>query len=129
MLVTLLIVVAVIFVVVIFNKNKNQGITQVNVSEAEALVKDPGLTLIDVRSPREFSEGHIEGAKLIPVNELNGRLTEIESLKKKRILVYCHAGSRSASASQILKNNGFTRVSNLKGGITAWKATGLKVVK
>jgi rhodanese-related sulfurtransferase len=129
MLNTLLLLVAIVVVFVIFNKIKNRGVTQVNIAEAETLAKESGVTLIDVRSPQEFSEGHIQGAKLIPVDELNGRLKEIGPPKDKRILVYCHAGNRSASASQILKHNGFTGVSNLKGGITAWKASGLKVVK
>ncbi len=74
--------------------------------------------LLDVRSYEEFDEGHIEGATLIPVDELADRWAEIEEYDK--ILVYCRSGNRSATASDILLDAGFTDVYNLLGGIKAW---------
>lgn len=114
---------------IVMNIIGNRGITQVSAQAAGALAADSGTTVIDVRSPEEFQEGHIKGARLIPVSELGSRTGEIAMLKDKPVLVYCHAGSRSLAASQILRKNGFTKVSNLQGGIIAWNNAGFKTVK
>lgn len=82
---------------------------------------------LDVRTPEEYAEGHIEGSILIPVQELEGRLNELA--KDKRVYVYCHSGKRSAAASGILVKNGFTHIENVEGGISAWKEAGYPVVK
>jgi adenylyltransferase/sulfurtransferase len=74
--------------------------------------------LLDVREPYEYMLCHIEGAKLIPLGQLPGRLSELD--KQSDIVVYCHSGERSASAARLLKNSGFGKVTNLKGGIKAW---------
>ena len=74
--------------------------------------------LLDVRSYEEFEEGHIEGATLIPVDEIASRWVEIEEYDK--ILVYCRSGNRSVTASDILIEAGFDEVYNLLGGIKAW---------
>jgi phage shock protein E len=128
MLKTAIIIIGVIIVMIIINKLKNVGIAQVNISEAQAMVKDTGVLLLDVRTPAEYAAGHIKGAKLIPVDELSGRLSEIGDRKDRKILVYCHAGNRSLSASRILNGNGYTGILNLQGGITSWMNAGGKVV-
>lgn len=74
--------------------------------------------LLDVREPYEYKLCHIEGAKLIPLGQLPGRLSELD--KEDDIVVYCHIGERSASATRLLRSSGFRRVRNLKGGIKAW---------
>ena len=68
------------------------------------LVAD-GAALVDVRSPDEFGEGHVQGARNIPVATLAGRLAEIP--KDKPVVVYCAAGSRSAAAARTLKAAGY----------------------
>jgi len=78
--------------------------------------------LLDVRTQGEYDAGHIEGSTLIPVDELESRLSEIEEYKDTPILVYCRSGNRSVTASNILINNGFTKVHNLLGGIGAWNS-------
>jgi len=100
-----------------------------NVENAQELVKDSTVTILDVRTPQEFAEGHIQRARLVPVAEINDKIGDIYPLKDKQILVYCHSGNRSAVASRILQKNGFTKVNNLDGGITAWIARGNKIVK
>jgi len=77
-----------------------------------------GATLLDVRSPQEFSAGHIDGAVSIPVQELAGRIAELGG-KNGEIVVYCQSGSRSATAKRLLENNGFTNVHDM-GGIGQW---------
>lgn len=94
--------------------------------QAYTLLKnDTNITLLDVRTPDEFSKEHIEGAMLIPVQELSENLLKLD--KEKKVIVYCHSGMRSVTASRILVKNGFTPL-NLTGGITAWKDEGLGVV-
>jgi rhodanese-related sulfurtransferase len=92
------------------------------------LQNDENVTLLDVRTPEEFSQEHIEGAILIPVQVLNENLSQLASFKNKKVIVYCHSGNRSVAASRLLSKNGFTPL-NLKGGITEWKAQGLSVTR
>lgn len=91
------------------------------------LENDKNVFLLDVRTHDEFSKGYIEGATLIPVQVLSESLTKINSVKSKKIIVYCHSGNRSVAASRILVDNGFTPL-NLKGGITQWKNDGFSVL-
>jgi adenylyltransferase/sulfurtransferase len=79
--------------------------------------------LLDVRDPEEFLRARIEGSKLIPLGELEGRLAEIRDWKKRPIVVHCHQGGRSAKACKLLGDAGFARVSHLTGGIEAWSLT------
>jgi len=83
--------------------------------------------LLDVRTPEEYAEGHIAGAKLIPVQVLAERLAEVAH--DKQVYVYCHSGKRSARAAKLLADNGFTNIENIKGGIVAWKEAGYPVEK
>jgi sulfur-carrier protein adenylyltransferase/sulfurtransferase len=74
--------------------------------------------LVDVREQNEWDIGHIEGAKLIPVGTIANRLNELNP--SDDIVVYCKSGKRSQRAADILKQSGFNKVTNLKGGILAW---------
>lgn len=81
---------------------------------------DSNLTILDVRTPEEFkTEGHLVGAKLIPVDQLAKNLEMLD--KSKKVLVYCRSGSRSVHASRVLVSNGFSPL-NMSGGINAWRA-------
>ena len=89
---------------------------------AEALAlyeKTPGLFVLDVRTPAEFANGHIPNAHLIPVDELEDRLGELPP-KDAPMLVHCAAGGRSTAACQTLGQHGYTRLSNLVGGMHTW---------
>ncbi len=83
--------------------------------------------VVDVREPDEFTGalGHIAGAKLIPLGSLTGRFAEIE--KEKPVVVVCRSGARSAQASVLLRNAGFSRAANLAGGMLRWRAQRLPV--
>ncbi len=83
--------------------------------------------MLDVRTPEEYAEGHIQGARLIPVQVLAEHLAEVP--KNKQVYVYCHSGKRSARASSMLAKHGFTNIENVMGGIEAWKKAGYPVVK
>jgi len=85
------------------------------------------FTFIDVRTPEEYAEGHIQGARLIPLQELAERMAEVP--KNRRVYLYCRSGKRSAAAANILVKAGFTNIENIEGGINAWKGAGYPVVK
>jgi parallel beta-helix repeat protein len=95
----------------------------VTVTAAKTMIdQKPYLVILDVRDQSEYDSGHIRNSKLIPVSELATRLNELS--KTDEILVYCMAGGRSVTASQILADNGFSHVYNMLGGIAAWIAAG-----
>ncbi|WP_310439860.1 rhodanese-like domain-containing protein [Sulfuricurvum sp.] len=95
--------------------------------EAQALIQSgEQVTVLDVRTPDEFTKEHIEGAILIPLQTLDKNLALIANVKNQKVIVYCHSGNRSVSASRLLADNGFTPL-NVSGGITEWKAQGLSV--
>jgi rhodanese-related sulfurtransferase len=97
-------------------------------AEAASWIKEKkNLQIIDVRTEGEYAEGHIAGAKLIPVQEIDRRLAEID--KKKPVLLYCRSGHRSASALKILSDEGYPGAKHLAGGLNAWKDANLPVVK
>jgi rhodanese-related sulfurtransferase len=108
---------------------QNYSINQITAEEAKRLLIDPEILFLDVRSEEEYNSGHLETAKLIPVDTLALRHSEIASHKLKRIVVYCHSGSRSAMACQELIKAGFTQLLNLQGGILSWVSSGFNVVK
>jgi phage shock protein E len=87
--------------------------------DAKKLVAD-GALLLDVRTPEEFAEKHLDGAKNIPVGDLEKRLTEVGD-KNRPVVVYCRSGRRSETAKGILLKAGFKRVENL-GSIDNWPA-------
>ena len=79
------------------------------------------VTLIDVREPHEWQIVHLEGAVLIPQNELVARMNELDSAND--IVVYCRSGERSSRAVNVLREAGFRRLKNLQGGINNWSRT------
>lgn len=84
-----------------------------------------GVQLIDVRTPGEFKEAHMAGAKLIPLQELAARAAEID--KSKPAILVCRSGNRSGQAYKMLKAQGYEQLSHLEGGISRWVAEGQPV--
>ena len=96
------------------------GIPQISVEALKRkLDAKEDIFVLDVREPHEYPIANL-GAPLIPVGSLEGRVSELASVKDKEIIVHCRSGARSQKAAVILKNAGFTNVSNLTGGILAW---------
>ncbi|RPJ51746.1 MAG: hypothetical protein EHM21_01970 [Chloroflexi bacterium] len=86
--------------------------------------------VLDVRKPDELTtDGAIEGAVNVPVNELFSRLAELPKDKATPIVVYCKSGHRAALAMMALQMNGYTDVRNMGGGFNAWVAAQLPVTK
>lgn len=97
--------------------------TEITVDEALALSKE-GVLIIDVREPDELAEVSydVSNIKNIPLGELESRLSEVP--KDKQIIVVCRSGKRSGNAYNILKENGFTNMANMQGGVLAWQEKG-----
>ena len=98
---------------------------EVSPAEAAQLQAD-GAFVLDVREQDEWDAGHVEGATLIPLGELPNRLSELP--KDKQIIVMCKTGNRSAQGRNLLLANGFSQVTSMAGGITAWVQAGLPTV-
>jgi rhodanese-related sulfurtransferase len=84
--------------------------------------------VIDLRSVDAFAKGHIVSARNIPSDELESRLTSLESIKARPVVAVCESGISSTKAVNTLKMAGFESVYGLQGGMTAWGSAGLPVV-
>lgn len=124
------------------------GFQNVTANKAHKMIEEGDVFVLDVRLPVEYSYGHIEGAKLIPLRDapkidpgtlpknqlLEARLKELPHNKYKKILVYCMQGHRSIDACKILVKAGYKNVYNLHddnkqtGGINAWVTEGYPIV-
>ena len=90
---------------------------------AAARRRGEAFLLLDVRTPEELEIARIEGARLLPLGELEARLSELSDWRARPIVVHCHHGRRSLRACEILRAAGFQDVTNLAGGIEAWSLT------
>ena len=101
--------------------------TTIGVADLKARMDQGPVTLIDVRTPGEFSEGHVPGAVNIPLDELGGRLGELEAHRSDDVHLICAVGGRSAKATAILGTAGFAKPVNVDGGTNGWRSAGYPV--
>lgn len=102
---------------------------KVSTLQATQLINQGKAVFVDVREPAEFSAGHMRDAKNIPMGELSKRVGELDKFKSKAVIAVCQTGTRSAKAAAQLKKAGFNEAFSLDGGIAAWQAQGLPLVK
>ncbi len=112
---TLSLTVALALALVLIGCHDLSGRARVPGAEARQLV-ERGATLLDVRTPAEWSSGHLEGATLVPVSELGARMSEVP--RDRPVVVYCRSGARSAQAAAMLAAAGYD-VHDL-GPMSAW---------
>ena len=94
----------------------------------ERLEAEDAPVILDVRSPEEYSEGHIPGAINIPYDQVAANLDSLESFRTAEIVVYCRTGRRACGAYNAFPATAFTQVSDLEGHMTAWSEAELPVV-
>lgn len=100
---------------------EESGYQDISVQQAKHMIKHtPEMVILDVRNQSEYNQGHIHGAILIPLYQLNARINELRADMNNSILIYCKGGYRSIIASQLLETNNFTRIYNMIGGIDSW---------
>ena len=101
--------------------NNKSSYEQITPAEAKALMdSEDGYIILDVRTPEEFAERHIEGAILIPDYEIGEKAESILTDTDQLILVYCRSGRRSKNAANELATLGYTNIKEF-GGINDWK--------
>ena len=106
----------------------SNAITEVTTATASEVLAKPGMSVIDVRTPGEFAQGHIQGAVNVDVEDA-AFATNIGKLPKdKPYFVYCRSGNRSGVATSKMADLGFTEIYDLQGGITQWQSAGGAVV-
>lgn len=97
------------------NRNRCCSEAEINMEQLKKMVAQ-GAILVDVRSPQEFDEGHLDNAILLPEYEIKENVDQVLPDKLKVIIVYCSTGHRGQKAQQILKMLGYKKVYNLCNG-------------
>ena len=101
-----------------------------SVGPADAVrLLNQGALLLDVRTQAEFDSGHILDAKHVPQEQLAQAGEAYKRYKEKVVVTCCESGARSGAAARVLQAQGFTNVVNLRGGLQAWRADSLPLVK
>lgn len=99
----------------------------VSVHETYGMLGDTTLLLLDVRTAQEHAAQRIMESPLIPVQELESRIQELDRFKDKKIVVYCRSGNRSGIATEILRGQGFDAY-NMSGGMLRWNEERLPTI-
>jgi len=99
----------------------------ITVQETRNALNDSSIVLLDVRTMPEHINERIKETPLIPVQELEQRLHELDQYKEKKIVVYCRTDNRSGYATSLLRKRGFDAY-NMTGGIVRWRAEKLPTV-
>jgi rhodanese-related sulfurtransferase len=95
--------------------------------QAQEMIARGECDVVDVREPREWSRGHLPGARLVSFDRL--RQSPKSALPRDNVLFVCAAGVRSQAAAQVAEESGFSNVYNLSGGTRSWVSAGLPLVK
>jgi len=95
-----------------------KGVRQITTEQLKNELHDKNKQFIDVRTAGEFKARNIRGFKNIPLHQLPQKASGLS--KDKDVILICRSGSRSSKASKLLKKQGFTQVTNVKGGMNTW---------
>jgi len=110
-------------------EHDSSGVQHVNPNQAQKLVLDKKVVVLDIRTQGEFSTGRIAGAKNIDFQapDFEQRIDSLD--KSKSYLVHCASGGRSTHSLMLFKKHQFQSIYHLDGGIKAWQKAGLPVEK
>lgn len=112
----------VIAILIFFILNRllpTKGVRNITTTELKNELTDKNKLFVDVRTPSEYKGNHIKGFRNIPLHEL-AQKAEKELSKEKEVIVICQSGMRSTKASKVLKKLGYTKVTNVRGGMSTW---------
>ena len=85
--------------------------------------------ILDIRTEADYKNGHINGAKNVPLSDFASSIDGLSGNKNDPVLIYCNSGNTVTRAVKLLKNAGFEQVNNLEGGIAAWKEANMPLSK
>lgn len=108
--------------------NRSFGIAEITPEQAVQLMNHQAAHLLDIRGANAFLEGHILGSQNVPIASLENKLTTLQKLSEKPLIVVCTLGNDARKVGTTLKQKGF-QIFVLKGGIQAWKTAGMPLVK
>jgi len=103
------------------------AVVMVLANEAVQLINHKNALVVDVRTEKEYQEGHVMNALHIPLGMLDDRIQELQAYKNHAVVMVCRTGARSGQAATKLKKQGFTNVHNIGGGMLAWERTKLPI--
>lgn len=111
------------------SKVTGMGGQDIGTLEATRLMNQGGVLVLDVRDDKDYAAGHLPKARHIPLRDLAGRISEIAKFKAKPVIVTSPGGTRGSAACRLLKQQGFTTVYQLRGGLAAWQQASLPLEK
>ena len=115
------IILAVLIAAVLFTQKNVGGYKNISQDEAKEMMDNGNVIILDVREKSEYDSGHIKGAVLLPVGNINAETAaKIIDNKESIVLVYCRSGNRSKKASATLAKLGYKNIYEF-GGINSWK--------
>lgn len=113
-----IIIITAFVILLILRMMPTKGVKQLTTTELKSQLNNKNIQFIDVRTPGEYKANHIRGFKNIPLQQLAAQTNNLS--KDKEVFVICQSGMRSNKASKLLKKAGFTNITNIKGGMSAW---------
>jgi rhodanese-related sulfurtransferase len=114
-----ILVIVVVLALMVWRMLPTKGVRNISTTQLKNELNDRNKQYIDVRTPNEFRGNSIKGFKNIPLNQLSDKSSSLS--KDKEVILICQSGMRSSSASKLLKKQGFKKITNVRGGMSAWR--------
>lgn len=105
------------------------GIQRIGPAQLTALINRDNALVVDLRPPADFDKGHIAGAKNVQLSQFDPENKQLAPAKALPVVLVCKVGESANSAAKRLRKAGFSQVSVLQGGVQAWQAADLPLVK
>ncbi len=104
-------------------------VKNVSAEDFKTILESDSVVLIDIRTPGEYAQGHIEGASLIDFygSDFRNQMADLDTTKT--LMIYCRSGNRSGKAASMLTHVGFREIVNLQQGIIDWQRSGYSLVR
>lgn len=115
-------------ITLIYTENLKRG-AGISLHEATRVINQEDGVVVDIRSEKEFKEGHITSAINVPYPDLASRMSELDKHKEVPVILVCKMGQHSGAASKTLRDSGFSNVKRLNGGMAEWGNANMPVVK
>jgi rhodanese-related sulfurtransferase len=117
-------------IAVVVNESRLRATAFAAITSQELIrLMNQGALVLDIRKPEEFAQGHVNGARQLPSDQILTAADTFKRHKEKPVVVIDASGSLSAAAVRQLNNQGFTKAFSLRGGFAAWRADNLPVTK